>query len=206
VITPLPYGDSLTGVTAGEHALAVTDDSRRVAGSPPGTEGAWGSVAIGLICVLVGVLLLVGAGLDGSAAIIAIGGLLCFAGLFVGNAGRQRLRARRVGRAADRCLWASVCYRSGNQYMLRAFVVDADGVHLYTLGGRRLAGWPWSTLANALAMPVAAGSSERPGVTLETADATPSVSFAFPPASGFGVSPAAADRVVRVVREHLAKR
>jgi hypothetical protein len=36
-------------------------------------------------------------------------------------------------------------------------------------------------------------------------DATPSVAFAFT-ATGFGVSRAAADRVVQAVREHLAKR
>jgi hypothetical protein len=90
-------------------------------------------------------------------------GLLCIAGLFVANAGRQRLRARRVGRMADRCSWASVCYRSGNQFMLRTFVVDAEGVRLHTLSGRRLAGWPWSGIDKALAMPVAAGAGERPG-------------------------------------------
>jgi hypothetical protein len=139
-------------------------------------------------------------------AVIAVGALLCIAGLFVANAGRQRLRAQRVGRATDRCHWASVCYRSDNQFMLRAFVIDADGVHLSTLGGRRLAEWPWSTLSNALAMPVAIGLSERPGLMLETRDATASESFAFPPAAGFGVSQAAADRVAQAVREHLTKR
>jgi hypothetical protein len=196
----------LTGVTASEDALPVTDDSRRTPGSVPGTEGAWGSVVIGLTCVLVGVLLFIGAGIDGSAAVIAVGGILCIAGLFLANAGRQRLRARRVGRTTDRCDWASVCYRSDNQFMLRAFVIDADGVHLSTLGGRRLADWPWSTLSNALAMPVAIGTSERPGLTLEMRDAAPSVSFAFPPATGFGVSQAAADRVAQAAREHLTKR
>jgi hypothetical protein len=163
-------------------------------------------VVAGLAGVVVGALLLVAAGADGSAVLIGGGGLLVIAGLFVANAGRQRLRARRVGRAANGCHWASVCYRSDNQYMLRAFVVDADGVRLHTLGGRGLAEWPWATLADAVAMPVSVGANERPGVVLETTDSTPSASFAFPPASGFGVSASAADRAAQAVRQHLPGR
>jgi hypothetical protein len=172
----------------------------------PGTEGAWAGIIGGVTCVALGAALLVGAGADGSAVLIGGGALLAIAGLFVANAGRQRLRARRVGAAANRCHWASVCYRSDNQYMLRAFVVDDDGVHLYTLGGRGLAEWPWPTLGNAVAMPVSVGSKERPGLTLETTEPTPSVSLVFPPASGLGVSAAAADRAAEAVRRHLSRR
>jgi hypothetical protein len=161
-------------------------------------------VTAGVSGVVVGVLILVAVGTEGSALLVSA--LLITAGLFVANAGRQRLRARRVGRRANRCHWASVCYRSDNQYMLRAFVVDDDGVHLRTLGGRGLAEWPWPALAGAVAMPVSVGSNERPGVTLETADPTRSVSFAFPPVTGVGVSAAAADRAAQAVRQHLPSR
>ena len=167
-----------------QHPVSVSGHSGSTAAVPPGTEGAGRNVIVGLVCLFLGVVLLGRAGLDASTAVIAIGTLLCLGGLFVSNAGRQRLRARRVGRMADQCSWAGVCYLSGNQFMLRALVVDIDGVHLSTLGGRRLTDWPWPTLANALAMPVTTMSGERPGLTLDTKEATPSASLVFPRPSG----------------------